>query len=75
VLAALSGPAAARPRGTEVVMSTIIKEEDFVQSVTDGLQFISYYHPVDYIRHLTRAYDIDHGLCGPDDCDADGQVY
>lgn len=56
-------------------MSTIIKEEDFVQSVTDGLQFISYYHPVDYIRHLTRAYDIDHGLCGPDDCDADGQVY
>jgi fumarate hydratase class I len=34
-----------------------IKQEDFVASVAAALQFISYYHPVDYIRHLARAYE------------------
>jgi fumarate hydratase class I len=34
----------------------VIREEDFVQSVADALQFISYYHPADYIAHLGRAY-------------------
>ena len=38
-------------------MSVIIKEEDLIQSIADGIQFISYYHPVDYIRHLARAYE------------------
>ncbi|RYF50726.1 MAG: crotonase/enoyl-CoA hydratase family protein, partial [Comamonadaceae bacterium] len=28
-----------------------------LQSIADGIQFISYYHPVDYIRHLARAYE------------------
>jgi fumarate hydratase class I len=28
-----------------------------VQSVADALQFISYYHPADYIAHLARAYE------------------
>src|SRR5690606_16165475 len=40
-----------------IVMSVLIKEEDFIQSIADGIQFISYYHPVDYIRHLARAYE------------------
>ena len=34
-----------------------IKQEDFIQSVADALQYISYYHPVDYIRNLAAAYD------------------
>ena len=34
----------------------MIREADFVQSVADALQFISYYHPADYIEHLGRAY-------------------
>jgi len=34
-----------------------IKREDLVQSVADALQFISYYHPADYIRALGRAYE------------------
>jgi len=38
-------------------MTTLIKEEDLVASVADGLQFISYYHPADYIRHLAQAYE------------------
>jgi fumarate hydratase class I len=36
---------------------TIIKQEDLIESVAAALQFISYYHPTDYIRHLARAYD------------------
>jgi fumarate hydratase, class I len=33
-----------------------IREEDFIQSVADAFQFISYYHPKDYIDHLYEAY-------------------
>jgi fumarate hydratase class I len=36
---------------------TVIKQEDLVQSVADALQYISYYHPKDYIAHLARAYE------------------
>jgi fumarate hydratase class I len=43
-------------RSHEAVM-TIIKQDDLIQSVADALQFISYYHPVDFIRSLTRAYE------------------
>jgi len=36
---------------------TVIKQDDLIQSVADALQFISYYHPIDFIRALTRAYE------------------
>jgi fumarate hydratase class I len=36
---------------------TTIQQEHLVESVAAALQFISYYHPVDYIRHLARAYE------------------
>jgi len=36
---------------------TTIRQDDLVQSVADALQFISYYHPADYIRALGRAYE------------------
>src|ERR671937_1146710 len=36
---------------------TLIRRAELVQSVADALQFISYYHPVDYIRALGRAYE------------------
>ena len=35
----------------------VIRQEDFIQSVADALQYISYYHPVDYIRNLAAAYE------------------
>ncbi|HEX5128436.1 MAG TPA: fumarate hydratase [Usitatibacter sp.] len=35
---------------------TTIREEDFVASIHDAFQFISYYHPKDYIDHLWEAY-------------------
>jgi fumarate hydratase class I len=37
-------------------MSKPIRQEDFIQSVADAFQFISYYHPVDYIRPLVEAW-------------------
>jgi fumarate hydratase, class I len=34
----------------------VIREEDFIESIADSLQYISYFHPVDYIRALYSAY-------------------
>ncbi|MBK8285922.1 MAG: fumarate hydratase [Ahniella sp.] len=34
-----------------------IKQEDLIQSIADALQYISYYHPVDYIKNLAAAYE------------------
>ncbi|WP_366941768.1 fumarate hydratase, partial [Asticcacaulis sp.] len=34
-----------------------IKYADLVESVASALQYISYYHPADYIAHLARAYE------------------
>ncbi len=34
-----------------------IKTEDVIQSVADALQFISYYHPVDFIRAMREAWE------------------
>ena len=36
---------------------TIIRQEDFIASVAGALQYISYYHPTDYITSLTAAYE------------------
>ena len=36
-----------------------IAQDDLIQSVADALQFISYYHPADYIRALSRAHDLE----------------
>ncbi len=35
---------------------TVIKQEDLIQSVADSLQFISYYHPIDFIQAMHEAY-------------------
>ena len=38
-------------------MTATIRESDFIQSVADALQFISYFHPTDYLEHLGRAWE------------------
>jgi fumarate hydratase class I len=38
-------------------MSTTIRQQDLVESIAAALQYISYYHPADYIAHLARAYE------------------
>ena len=39
------------------IMTTHIQQKDLIESVAAALQFISYYHPADYIAHLARAYE------------------
>ena len=34
-----------------------IKQDDFIQSIADAFQYISYYHPLDYITALGKAYE------------------
>ena len=36
---------------------TVIKQQDFIQSIADAFQFISYYHPKDFIQALTKAWE------------------
>ncbi|MBM3398580.1 MAG: fumarate hydratase [Betaproteobacteria bacterium] len=38
-------------------MTTLIQQNDLIESVAAALQYISYYHPADYIAHLARAYE------------------
>ncbi|MBU0786386.1 MAG: fumarate hydratase, partial [Gammaproteobacteria bacterium] len=37
--------------------TTRITQNDLVESIAAALQYISYYHPADYISHLARAYE------------------
>ena len=45
---------------------TIIKQADFIQSIADALQYISYYHPLDYIQALGRAYEAEQSPAAKD---------
>ncbi|WP_068070843.1 fumarate hydratase [Novosphingobium lentum] len=43
-----------------------IREEDLIDSVADALQYISYFHPMDYIRALGVAYEAEQGPAAKD---------
>ena len=45
---------------------TVISENDLIESVADALQYISYYHPMDYIRALGEAYEAEKGPAAKD---------
>ena len=36
---------------------TVIRQEDLIQSIADALQFISYYHPTDFLRAMVQAWE------------------
>ena len=36
---------------------TTIREEDLISSIADALQYISFYHPPDFVQAMTNAYD------------------
>lgn len=40
-------------------MSTLIKTADFIESVYEAIQYISYYHPKDFLKAMKHAYDIE----------------
>ena len=43
-----------------------IRQEDFIASIADALQFISYYHPLDYIDALGEAYEAEQSPAAKD---------
>ncbi len=43
-----------------------IREQDLIDSVADALQYISYYHPMDYIEALGAAYEVEQGPAAKD---------
>jgi fumarate hydratase class I len=45
---------------------TVIRQEDLISSVAGALQYISYYHPVDYITSLAKAYEIEESPAAKD---------
>ena len=47
-------------------MTTTIRQADLVESVAAALQYISYYHPADFIAHLARAYEREQGPAARD---------
>ncbi len=47
-------------------MTTTITHSDLVDSVAAALQYISYYHPADYIAHLARAYEAEQSPAAKD---------
>ncbi|MFM2112739.1 MAG: Fumarate hydratase class aerobic, partial [Pseudomonadota bacterium] len=45
---------------------TTIRQDDLIESVAAALQYISYYHPADYIAHLARAYEREQSAAAKD---------
>jgi fumarate hydratase, class I len=45
---------------------TTIKQQDLIQSIADAFQFISYYHPADFIRAMTAAYEREQSAAAKD---------
>jgi fumarate hydratase class I len=47
-------------------MTTTIRQADLIDSIAAALQYISYYHPADYIAHLARAYEHEQSAAAKD---------
>ena len=47
-------------------MTVTIRQADLIDSVAAALQYISYYHPADFIAHLARAYEREQGPAAKD---------
>jgi len=47
-------------------MSTTIRQNDLIESIAAALQYISYYHPTDYIAHLAKAYEREQSAAAKD---------
>ncbi|MBU6952427.1 fumarate hydratase [Hahella sp. HN01] len=47
-------------------MTTVIRQDDLIDSVFDALQFISYYHPVDFIKAVHAAYEREESTAAKD---------
>jgi len=44
----------------------VIRQDDFIQSIADSLQYISYYHPLDFIQAVNEAYEKEESIAAKD---------
>lgn len=47
-------------------MSTTIRSKDFINSIADSLQYISYTHPRDFVQAMTKAYELEQNQAAKD---------
>jgi fumarate hydratase class I len=45
---------------------TTIRQDDFIDSVADALQFISYYHPLDFVQAVHKAWELEQNPAAKD---------
>jgi fumarate hydratase class I len=45
---------------------TVIRQDDLIDSVTDALQFMSYYHPLDFVQAINQAYEMEQNPAAKD---------
>ena len=45
---------------------TTIRQEDFISSIADAFQYISYYHPADFIESMAAAYEVEENPAAKD---------
>jgi fumarate hydratase class I len=45
---------------------TVIRQQDLIDSVADALQFISYYHPLDFVQAVHRAWEMEQNPAAKD---------
>lgn len=45
---------------------TVIRQDDFIDSMADALQFISYYHPVDFVQAVHKAWEMEQNPAAKD---------
>ena len=45
---------------------SIIRQQDLIDSVADALQFISYYHPIDFVQAVHKAYEMEQNQAAKD---------
>ncbi len=45
---------------------SVIKQQDFIDSIFDALQFISYYHPLDFVQAMSAAYEREESAAAKD---------
>jgi fumarate hydratase, class I len=62
----MAGRITTEQRIYENTTMTTIKASDVVETISAALQYISYYHPADYITHLARAYAREQGPAAKD---------
>lgn len=50
----------------EMSVNSVIKQADFIESVADALQYISYYHPKDFVDAMSQAYEREQSAAAKD---------